>query len=123
VKNEIIRSGLDRFRGRFAVQWNGLKAEGRTSLVVLEAGRQGAVVGWQTNAYDGHDGAGCDAARSPNPTPCDAPSYQQILDRGLAQGAHYIEIWPADALDFPGVVSAIEADFSRSRGARNGGAR
>lgn len=104
VKDSILQNGVSRFPGRYAVQWNGLSAE-RSSPVVLAAGRAGAVMGWQTNAFRGLQGAGCNALRAESPQPCDEQRYQAILDHGIAIGGRYIEIWPADALAFRGAVA------------------
>ncbi len=104
VKDEIIRSGISRFPSRYAVQWNGLSAE-RVSTVVEAAGRAGAVIGWQTNAFRGRDGAGCNVARAEPAQTCDDQRYLAILDRGIAAGGKYIEIWQADALAFRGALA------------------
>lgn len=108
VKGRIIAEGQRRFGPRFAVQWNGLTAAGPLSETVLAAGRRGIVTGWQSNAFRGVEGAGCNPARRAAPEPCDAAGFQAILQRGIATGASYIEAWAPDVLRFPGAVA--EAD-------------
>ncbi len=112
VKDQIIESGVAKFGRRFAVQWNGLTAGGKLSPAVLRAGRLGAVIGWQTNQFQGPDGSACNDVRSPQPTACTEDAYRAILQRGIDEGARYIEIWPPDAVEFPEAVLEAEAELS-----------
>lgn len=115
VKRRIIARGIARYPGRFLVQWNGLTASGPIAPTPIEARARGALLGWQTNAFRGLDGAGCNAKRRVKAMACDAQGYAAILERGVRTGAAYIEIWPDDALRFPKVVSGADAAIRRAR--------
>lgn len=117
-KQAIIADGLRLAPGRFAVQWNGLNLGGPTAPSVLQAARDGAVIGWQTNAFRGLSGSGCNAQRQAAAQPCDAQHYKALLQRGVVQGASYIEIWAPDALAFPHVVEDIEHELDPGRSTR-----
>jgi hypothetical protein len=108
VKPRILAEGQRRFGPRFAVQWNGLTAAGPLSETVLAAGRRGVVTGWQSNAFRGVEGAGCNTARRAAPEACDLGGFQAILQRGVATGAAYIEAWAPDVLRFPEAVAAAD---------------
>jgi len=112
VKNDIIRSGIEKFGPRFAIQWNGLNSGGKLPEVVLDAGRRGAKIGWQSNAFRGLQGAGCNAERKGPAVPCDMKGYRAILERGIATGAQYIEVWPNDVLQFPAAIASAQAELS-----------
>lgn len=108
IKARIIAEGERRFGRRFAVQWNGLTAAGPLAPTVLEAARRGTVIGWQSNAFRGLEGAGCNDARRAQAQACDAEGFSAILRRGLETRARYLEIWAPDALRFPRAVAGIE---------------
>lgn len=118
VKARIIDTGFQAFAGRFSVQWNGLTAAGPLAETVLEAGKRGAVVGWQSNAFRGLEGAGCNTQRRASSEPCDEPGFDAILQRGIATGGAYIEVWTKDVLRFPSAVAAADramrAKFDRA---------
>jgi hypothetical protein len=105
VKAAIIDRGLNKFPGRFAIQWNGLSAT-KTAPTVLKARDRGAIIGWQTNQFGGFDGSGCDSANVAQAQPCTGQSYLAILENGIAQGGRYIEVWPADVGKFPAEIRA-----------------
>jgi hypothetical protein len=109
IKGRILAEGQRRFGRRFAVQWNGLTAAGPLSDTVLAAGRRGVVTGWQSNAFRGLDGAGCNPARRAAPEACDAGGYRAILQRGVATGAAYIEAWAPDILRFSDAAAEANA--------------
>jgi Beta-galactosidase len=113
VKDQIIKNGIAHFSPRFAVQWDGLTAEGRIATTVKQAGEAGAVIGWQTNAFQGLEGAGCNADRSADAVPCDAAGYAAILQRGVAEGARYLEIWSSDAVRFPDALAAAATALAK----------
>jgi hypothetical protein len=104
-KARIVQEGLRLFPGRFAVQWNGLSAKSVTPFVV-EAGRAGAIVGWQSNLFRGLSGAGCDAETFANARPCTPGAYAAILRNGIENGASYLEVWVPDAMAFPQEIGA-----------------
>jgi hypothetical protein len=104
VKSRIIDEGIRRFGKRFSVQWNGLNKDGKLSDTVIAAGRKGAIIGWQSNQYQGHDGAGCNLSRRTARAPCDTDGYRAILKRGLDTGAAFIEVWAPDVRRFPDAV-------------------
>jgi hypothetical protein len=109
IKPAIIAEGQRRLGRRFALQWNGLTAAGPLSETVLAAGQRGVVTAWQSNAFRGVEGAGCNPARRAAPEPCDTDGFQAILQRGVATGAAYLEIWAADVLRFPAAAAAADA--------------
>jgi hypothetical protein len=113
VKARIVAEGERRFGRRFAVQWNGLTAAGPLSDTVLAAGRRGVVTGWQSNAFLGVQGAGCNDARRAAPVACDLGGFDAILGRGIATGGRYLEVWAPDALRFPGAIAAAEQALLR----------
>lgn len=113
VKREIVDDGIARLKGRFAVQWNGLTATGRIANSVVEAGRRGAIIGWQTNAFRGLNGAGCNADRLAVAATCSSKDYAAILARGIALGGAYIEVWPADVAAFPDAIRDAENRLHR----------
>lgn len=115
IKGAILATGQRRLGSRFAVQWNGLTAAGPLSETVLAAGRRGVVTGWQSNAFRGVAGAGCNAARRAAPEPCDAEGFHAILQRGVATGASYIEAWAPDLLRFPEAVAEAERALAGRR--------
>lgn len=108
LKPKIVAAARQAFPGRFAVQWNGLNPAGRVADFPVAARRSGAALGWQTNMFRGFEGSGCGPDRRQPPVPCDAGTYRKLLDRGVASGAGYIEIWPEDLARFPDAVA--EAD-------------
>ncbi|WP_376096984.1 hypothetical protein ACE7GA_05875 [Roseomonas sp. CCTCC AB2023176] len=109
VKPRLIAEGRRRFGGRFAVQWNGLTAAGPLADTVLAARAGGTVIGWQSNAFRGLEGAGCNAARNAAPAACDTGGFGAILRRGVETGASYLEVWAPDVLQFPAEVAAADA--------------
>ena len=113
VKRAIIAEGERRFGRRFAVQWNGLTAAGPLSETVLDAARRGTIIGWQSNAFRGTAGAGCNAARRARPEDCDEDGFAALLRRGTDTGAAYIEVWAPDAARFPRAVAEAEAALAR----------
>jgi hypothetical protein len=118
VKARIIAEGRRRFGPRFAVQWNGLTAEGPLAEAVLAAHRQGSPIGWQSNAFRGAEGAGCNAARNAQAEPCDEARFAAILRRGTGTGAAFLEIWAPDILRFPAAVRAADATLRAEGRAR-----
>lgn len=112
IKDDVIATGLKMFPGRFAVQWNGLKPDGKISQSVLDAKAQGAIIGWQTNHYGGkRGGAGCNAERQKNVQKCVDSNYQRMLERGIDAGGSYIEVWIPDALKFDDTLSEVLPKF------------
>ena len=112
VKDQILRSGLTHFPGRFAVQWNGLRRKGKYLSAVVRAGRAGAVIGWQTRAYSRPDGESCNPGNPRRPRQCHAQMYRTILDRGINLGGRYIEIWPSDAVQFRDALAGAQMKIS-----------
>lgn len=100
VKARIIEAARKLFPNRFALQWNGLTATGALSETVLGAGRVGVHFGWQSNAFRGFDGAGCNPSRRTAAETCSPDQYRSILQNGVSTGASYIEVWPTDAVAF-----------------------
>lgn len=113
VKDRIIASGLKVFEGRFAVQWNGLTANGPLAETVLSSGARGAVIGWQSNAFRGLEGAGCNTQRLAKAEPCDSTGFAAILQRGIDKGGAYVEVWTKDVLRFPEAVRAADEAMRR----------
>jgi hypothetical protein len=108
VKRRIVADGIRAYPGRFAVQWDGLNLGGTLAGSVGEARARGALVGWQTNAFRGLNGAGCNPDRRSGPRACDAAGYAAMLRRGAAAGGGYLEVWEDDQRAFPKAVA--EAD-------------
>ncbi|HEX8388883.1 MAG TPA: beta-galactosidase [Sphingomonas sp.] len=115
VKERIVAEGLRRYPRRFMVQWNALTVDGPLGETPLRAKARGAVLGWQTNAFRGLEGAGCNAERRGPPLACDARSYAALVLRGSGSGAEYLEVWARDALRFPDAVRAADAELRRGR--------
>jgi hypothetical protein len=111
VKSTIIERAARLFPGRFAVQWNGLNLGGQTSNTILNAGRRGVIIGWQTNAFRGLAGAGCNPLRQGEVRACSLDEYRALLQRGISAGASYIEIWAPDALAFKTAVSDMQNEL------------
>ena len=111
VKERIINFGLTNFAGRFAVQWNGLSVGGQLAPTVLTSGKRGAVIGWQSNAFRGLEGAGCNSQRLANADPCDNSGFSALLKHGIDSGGAYIEVWSKDVIQFPSVVKAADQDL------------
>jgi hypothetical protein len=105
VKHIIIKTGTRVFPQRFEVQWNAI-GESEVSSVVIDAGRGGAIEGWQTNLHLGSTRqAACDSSPHHDNIPCVLSAYRDILEEGHSTGGQYIEIWPNDALAFPSALS------------------
>lgn len=100
VKARIIEAARKLYPNRLALQWNGLTATGGLSETVLAAGRTGVHFGWQSNAFRGFDGAGCNPSRRTAAETCSPDQYKAILQNGVSTGADYIEVWPTDAVAF-----------------------
>lgn len=99
VGDALVSSGLALFSGRFGVQWDGLSPT-RISQNVLDAGKRGAIIGWQSNASGGGGmTAGCDAA------PCTVNSYVKLVQEGVRNRARYLELWYPDIEAFPRAVA------------------
>jgi hypothetical protein len=107
VKARIVRAAIQRLPGRYAVQWDGLNL-GPLPPSVLAAKAMGAPIGWQTNAFLGVRGAGCNATRQEGPQPCDARGYAALLGRGIDAGGRYLEVWRPNLEAFPDVVRAAD---------------
>lgn len=115
VKSTIIERATGLFPGRFAIQWNGLNLGGSISNTVLSAARRGVIIGWQTNAFRGLNGAGCNASRQETVRACSEDDYRALLQRGISAGASYIEIWAPDALEFKGPISEAQKELSTAK--------
>jgi hypothetical protein len=115
VKRRIVAAGVRAYPGRFAVQWDGLNLGGPLAGAVADARAQGALVGWQTNAFRGLDGAGCNPGRRSAPQPCDAAGFDAMLRRGTAAGGGYLEVWEDDAQRFPDAVARAERALATGR--------
>ncbi len=111
IKQAIVADALQRFPGRFAIQWDGLSAE-RVVPSVLKAGEAGAIIGWQTNLFKGPKiGSGCESAVVAEAKICTPDTYIKILQNGFANGGKYFEIWPTDAKQHADAVKAFRAQF------------
>lgn len=112
----MLDHALSRWPGRFAVQWDGLTA-GPPPAVVLEAGRRGALIGWQTNMFRGQDGAGCgvEVQAFAQAHACSLAEYQAVLDNGLRHGARYLELMPADVRRLPQAVGQASRALAPAR--------
>ncbi|MCR0983698.1 beta-galactosidase [Roseomonas populi] len=118
VKARIIAEGRRLFGSRFALQWNALSLDGDLAPTVLDARRQGTVIGWQTNLFRGFQGAGCNTNRREAPLECAEPDYAATLERGVRSGAEYLEVWTPDLARFPEAVRAADNALRQGRNAR-----
>lgn len=110
--NRIVASCIQRFGGRCGIQWNALKAQGRMADRVIAARDKGATIGWQSNLYEGPQvGAGCQVDRRAETVPCTDQSYAQLLARGVALGATFIEVWEPDVLKYRGAFAQTQRDW------------
>ena len=105
VRERLIAEGLKMFPGRFAVQWNGLEAF-RASAVVVSAGAQGAVIGWQANEHAGFGGSDCPIPEQSGAV-CTESAYEALLRNGVQTGGRFIEIWSPDVLKFPDAIAKV----------------
>jgi hypothetical protein len=63
VKGDIVSAGISTYPGIFMVSWNGL-GQTEQSQIVINAGANGAIEGWQSNMHIGLTRqAGCDSKR------------------------------------------------------------
>ena len=104
VRDRLVSVGLKLLPGRFAVQWNGLQP-GKISNAVRAAGRNGTIIGWQSNEHAGVAGADCPTGLTMDTT-CTSSSYAALLREGIANGGQFIEVWPADVTKFSGEIAA-----------------
>jgi hypothetical protein len=107
AKQSLIEYGLASvFKNRFSVQWNGFNSEdtsGRESI--LNAKKEGAIIGWQTNNYGGPlSGAQC-YGKTTESSPCAEDDYQKILDAMIDSGGNYLEIFSVNAVQFPKAIT------------------
>lgn len=112
VKDNIIRAGMKRLGNRFIVQWDSLNLRGNRTEMLDYYKAAGAKIAWQTNAWMGHDGAGCNDSRNDIATGkariCTEEEYTELLARGIFGGGQYIEVWPADVLRFETVIEGLQ---------------
>jgi hypothetical protein len=109
VKGDIVSAGISTYPGLFMVSWNGL-GQTEQSQVVINAGANGAIEGWQTNMHNGSTRqAGCDSKAGHDYATCTVSPYQSILDNGIANGGQYLEIWPNDLFAFPDAVDEAQS--------------
>ena len=109
VKPQLIAEAEQRFSSRFMLQWNGLSLTAPLAETVVQAQRRGTIIGWQSNAFQGLQGAGCNLRRQDAAQPCDEAGFAAILRRGLEAGAAYLEVWAADVVRFPQAVRQADA--------------
>lgn len=99
VTQEIINYGILNF-DNFAVQWDALNTVSCANKVI-NAGKLGAIVGWQSNLFFGlTNGAGCGGDTIETSQICNQTGYEELLNYGITHMASYIEIWPVDILKF-----------------------
>ncbi|HTT82419.1 MAG TPA: hypothetical protein VMF67_02965 [Rhizomicrobium sp.] len=106
-------SSASGFNTRFGVQWNAFNSNTANDppQMVLDAGRQGAVMGWQTNDFGGIPvGTECNGGYA-NAVPCDDPGYQGILDGAINVGGQFVEVWPVNVPEFPSAFEQAEGLF------------
>jgi len=102
----IIAAGIDRLAPRFAVNYTALRPYGEDFAPrTLAAGQAGAVIGWQTNMYEGRAGSGCQLDRHVATVACSPADYREMLERGIRLGGKFIEIWPDDAGEFAAEIT------------------
>ena len=99
ITQKIIEYGINNFYN-FAVQWDGLNTVSCSSKV-LNAGNKGAIVGWQSNLFFGPDeGAGCGGDTVETSLICNKTGYYDLINFGINNNGHYLELWPVDLLKF-----------------------
>ncbi len=106
VQKIIISSALVMFPGRFEIQWNALGADSPSDTIV-EAAKNGAIAGWQTNEFGGFDGSLCNSKVTDPTIVCDNDKYAAILQHGIDEGGRYIEIWQTNAEQFPQAITEV----------------
>ncbi len=105
--DQIISRCIAKFKARCGVQWNALKLTGRMAERVIDAHRDGATIGWQTNLYEGpRVGVGCQVDRRAPTLNCTESDYAKLLRRGIELGGSFIEVWEPDVQRFPGAFAA-----------------
>ncbi len=96
----VIGYALSRTPGLVGVEPTALSNVASPDRLARWAWHRGALVGWETNDHGGEHSAGCPDIG------CDAAGYTVLVQRGIATGARFIEIWPADAIAFSDVLVA-----------------
>lgn len=105
TSHDMVATCIRLLGARCAMQNEALGLGPKISQRVLQAKREGATIGWQTNLYEGQrGGAGC--AQKHEESPCDEAQYTALLRRGIAEGAAFIEVWEVDVLQFPNAYAA-----------------
>ena len=109
VASQIVQEVAAVAPGRVQIQSDNLDSNVIDTEVTSFAARYSTAVGWQSNKHGG-SGAGCKggAVGSCNP---DAPTgpYFRLLQNGAASGGKYLEIWSADASNYPAALDAAKA--------------
>lgn len=106
----LLSLAARKFPGRLVVQFNFLMPGEAASPAVIQAAQTlGTIPAFQTNNYFGSTGEGA-ACSEPvtNPTPCTAATFLALLQTGIyplgqndPMRAEYIEVFPANAINFP----------------------
>ena len=99
LTTRLVDIALARFNGRLSVQWNAL-SQREPNPAVTDAGRKGAIVAWQLNEFLGpQGGTGCfDGEQRVRCKSVD--DFDAILNNGISQGAHFLEIWAKNVDEF-----------------------
>lgn len=99
ITEEIINYGINNF-SNFSVQWDGLNTVS-TAQIVINAGKKGAIVGWQSNLFFGLEyGAGCYGDTLRTAVICNQTGYTDLLNFGVRHMGKFLELWSVDVINF-----------------------
>jgi len=99
LTQDMIDDGLARYKGTFAVQFNSLYDTGGAHEMVVEAGKQGAITGFQLNHVKLADPPCLD-----DHSKCDEDMFKRVMDNGVNNGACWIEVFQKDVLAYPQAI-------------------
>ena len=99
ITEDMIRDGIKRYKGVFAVQFNSLYDTGGAHEMVVKAGKQGAITGFQLNHIKLADPACLD-----DHSKCDEEMFKRVMDNGANNGACWVEIFQKDVLAYPEAI-------------------
>lgn len=109
----LLQKGMALFPRQFVAQWDGLS---RWALPqeLLDAQKQGLLLGWQSNERGGPQKAACNELTDPlGKTPCTADTYATTLQNGISHGATFLELWAPDILAFPQAVLDAQTQLKK----------
>jgi hypothetical protein len=92
----LINDGCKRFGQQFAVQFNALSIKTGKSKMIANAAKLGYVSGYQVEEVN-YGNPTCLQTK----TACDEAEFKNVLDRGIEDGAQFIEVFVEDVLAYP----------------------